>query len=202
MRTGEFMGFTNEQVVWEEIQSLSERTLLEEVVLPLIGRLQFERVEVRHGPYERGVDILCLKKDELGEEDLLGIQVKRLKFTGKATDSGHLHGVLNQLSQCLEEPVILVSGAKKLLDRIWLVSPYELNIAALETSIAKYQGAVSRRLRIVDGLQLISLLRRYAPDVLAKYGDQRALYRQRLEREVAVLHEAAALRLREKPSSD
>jgi hypothetical protein len=66
----------------EKLQKLSEKRLTEAVVFPLLETMGFDNIEERHGPYEKGKDILCLRRDELDELELLAIQVKKLKFSG------------------------------------------------------------------------------------------------------------------------
>jgi len=49
-----------------KLQSLNEADLVKRIVLPLLRTYDFHSIEPRHGPHEKGVDILCLRQDELG----------------------------------------------------------------------------------------------------------------------------------------
>src|ERR1044072_3275904 len=184
----------------DKFQKLSEKKLTEAVVFPLLETMGFDHIEERHGPYEKGKDILCLRRDELDELELLAIQVKKLKFSGNASESGHLHNVINQLSQCLEEPIRLRDGTERPANRVWFISPYPLNISALEASFAKYVRAGASRVKIMDGAKLLDLLEKNAPEVLAQLGDKYAAYITNLKGELTFLQEASAFRLRDKIS--
>jgi hypothetical protein len=136
----------------------------------------------------------------MGDLDIVVIQAKRLEFSGAATNSGHLHGLLNQLSQCLKEPVKLPDGTARIPTRIWFVSPFPLDINALEASFVAFSESFANRIKVIDGLKLIGVLQQKAPELLARLGDRYALYRKRIEDELVLLEEASAFRLRDKTS--
>jgi hypothetical protein len=181
-----------------KLSQFDEGKLVKNILIPLLERMDFDQIELRHGVHERGVDLLCISRDELDDVDILAVQAKRLRFTGNVVSDGHLHGTLNQLSQCIEEPIKLKDGTQRLPNRIWLVSPYPLNVAALESSFAKYSSAIVRRVKIVDGPRLVRLLRDKAPEILADLGDQEFGYRERVAAELSVMQEASAFHIRDK----
>jgi hypothetical protein len=183
-----------------KLQKLSEKSLTDRILVPLFEKMEFESIEVRHGPYEKGIDILCAKKDEVEQQELLAVQVKKLKFSGNASEIGHLHNVLTQLGQCLEEPIKLKDGREGFASRAWLVSPYSLEVSALEASFAKYMKANVKRLRVIDGDMLLNLLDRKAPEILAELGNRYASYLKHLQSELTFLQEASAFQIREKVS--
>lgn len=199
-RKGEFMTTADRRPLLEKLQKFSEKKLTEAVIFPLLETMGFDHREERHGPYEKGKDILCLRRDELDELELLAIQVKKLKFSGNASESGHLHNVINQLSQCLEESIKLRDGTEREANRVWFISPYPLNISALEASFARYVRAGISRIKIMDGPKLLALLEKNAPEVLARLGDKYAAYITSLRNELTFLQEASAFRLRDKIS--
>jgi NACHT domain len=183
-----------------KLQRMSEKALRQRILLPLLGKYDFTHIEERHGPHEKGTDILCLRYDELGDLDIVVIQAKRLPYSGAATNKGHLHGLLNQLSQCIREPLKLPDGTERLPNRIWFVSPFPLDISALESSFAALSAAPASRIKIIDGPKLMSVLQLKAPELLAQLGDRYALYLKRIQDELILLQEASAFRLREKMS--
>lgn len=193
--TGAATALPQQAKALERLQILTEKALIDRILLPLLSKLDFESTELRQGVYEKGVDILCLKKDELEQLDVVAIQVKKLKFSGAATKQGHLHGVLNQLSQCAEEPIKLKDGTERYANRIWLVSPYQLDIAALEASFDKYARTYAKRITIIDGSMLLSLIHRKAPELLSELGNPLASYMEALEAQIALMREASALRI-------
>jgi len=124
--------------------------------------------------------------------------VKRLEFSGAAAKPGHLHGVLNQLSQCMDEPIKLQDATERCANRIWLLSPYRLHSGALEQAFTKYARSKTNRIQIIDGEKLIYLMRARAPGLLAELGDPFAAYICSVRDQVAQLKEASALRMSEK----
>ncbi|HXW55537.1 MAG TPA: NACHT domain-containing protein [Candidatus Cybelea sp.] len=179
---------------------MSEKTLRRRILLPLLDKYDFSHVEERHGPHEKGVDILCLKNDEMGDTDIVVIQVKKLRFSGAATSKGHLHGLLNQLSQCLKEPVKLPDGTCRLASRTWFVSPFSLNIGVLETSFAAFSDSFAHRIKVIDGPKLVNALQSKAPELLAQLGDKSAACLKRIQTEMTLVQESSALRLPDKIS--
>lgn len=188
------------QRLLKKLQKLSEKSVIERILIPLLEKMDFETIELRHGIYEKGIDILCTKKDELSRPEWLAIQVKKFKFSGDASEIGHLHNVLNQLGQCLEEVIKRKDGSEGFASRAWLVSPFELEVSALEASFAKYLKANVNRLRVVDGDTLLTLLDRKAPEILAELGNRYATYLKQLQQELTFLQEASAFQIREKVS--
>ena len=104
--------------VLSKLQALNEKELTKRIVLPLMEAYDFDYVDYRHGPIERGADIVCVRKDELEELDVLAIQVKRLAFSGAVTQTGHLAGLFNQLRQCVNEPFKLKDGSTRQVKRL------------------------------------------------------------------------------------
>jgi hypothetical protein len=194
------MSIPEQDKLLKKLQTLRESDLARRFVLPLLTTYSFDSIELRHGSQEKGVDILCLKNDEIAELDILAIQVKRLQFSGAASKPGHLHGVINQLSQCIDEPIKLKDGTQRCANRIWLISPYTLHSTALEQAFSKYAQSKTNRIQIVDGERLIRLMRDRAPELLAELGDPFAAYICAVRDEVAQLKEASALRINEKVS--
>ncbi len=185
---------TSERLL-ERLQRLSEDELRDTVVRPLLDRLGFERVELRHGATERGVDLLCTKLDEIGDLDLLAIQLKKVQFTGNAAKTGHLHALTTQLSQCLEEPIQLSDGTARSPTRVWLVSPYPLTGPAIGASFARLGTSRASGITLVDGPKLVHLIRTKAPELLASLGDRLAAYMAKLERDLSSLPHASTLKI-------
>ena len=190
------MPVSEQEVVLLKLQKLSEKDLVGRVVFPLLERFTFSSLELRHGIYEKGIDVLCIKKDELEDIELTAVQVKKIKFSGNASKSGHLYNVLNQLGQCLEEPIKLKDGTIRHADKVWLISPYILNISALEASFQKYINDRSRRIKIIDGIKLIELLYKTFPEILNELGDKFAAYTKSMEETILLMQEAPALRMK------
>lgn len=186
--------------ILDRLATLREDVLVRRIILPLLNKFDFDYVEHRHGVYEKGVDVLCCRRDEIDTPELPAIQVKRLKFSGNAADRGHLHGIVNQLSQCLSEDIKLRDGTLRHADRVWFISPYPLDIAALEASFTAVGLAATNKLKIIDGHLLLGLIKRKAPELLRELGDKHSVYLQRIQAELPIVQEASVFRWRDRLS--
>jgi hypothetical protein len=178
----------------ERLQLLSERDFVERILVPLCEKL-FAQVEVRHGPHEKGIDILCFRDGPLGGQELIGIQAKKLRLSGRVSTPKHLYSVLPQLEQALTEPVLLATGKRHRLSKIYLATPYPIPDGILENAFARYEEHVRRGMQVLPGPQILALVKEAAPHLLAELGDRSFEYLHRLKTEVLVSREAAVLGL-------
>lgn len=182
----------------QKMAEMKEDVFIKKIIMPLLETYDFETIENRHGVYEKGIDILCIKKDELDELELLAIQVKRTKFSGRSSDNGNIYTISTQLSQCLTENIKLRDGTVRKADRAWFISPYMLNISALESSFNKYNQLISSKIKILDGNKVIDLLKRRAPDIIYELGDHYSVYLHNTIKELTLIQESSVFRLKDK----
>ena len=187
----------SEDQLLHRLQRMPEGTLIDRVLVPLIRAMGFDTVENNHGPLDRGKDILALKADAFGNKELTVVSVKRLKFSGRASRSTHLTNVCTQLTQCIEEPVRMKDGEERYASEVWFVSPYPLSQSSLESSFVSYSKALRRRIKIIDGPTVISILRTKSPHLLGLLGDTLTVYLNNIRAQVPLLYEASALNLKE-----
>lgn len=180
-----------------EIQALQERKLVKEIILPLLEEMGFE-IEHRHGILERGIDILCIKENELLEKEFTAVQVKKTKFSANIASNNNLYAISNQLNQSLTEPVKLKDGTTRQINRVWFISPYELNGISLESAFQKHIDNYKKNITVIDGDKLYKLMRKYCPQLLMKFGDKQNKYIENFKNETPVLKEAATFGLKEK----
>ena len=125
------------------LQRLREADLTEKILLPLFEAMGFEGVENRHGPFEKGKDIVAWSRDKFGETEVTVAAVKRERLSGRASAPSHLTTVCTQLMQCLNEPVVMKDGTTRLPSSIWFISPFPLDQTALELSLQAYNKALA-----------------------------------------------------------
>lgn len=181
-----------------EMQALTEAKLVKEIILPLLESIGFDTIEHRHGILEKGVDILCIKRNELLNQDVIAIQVKKSKFSGNVTKSDHLYRILTQLNQCWTEPIKLKDGTIKKANRIWFISPFIIDGVALEVAFEKYAEDFRKNVVIIDGDKLYQLICSYSPELLSKLGDKQVAYVENFRNETPILKEAATFGLKDK----
>lgn len=196
------MGRLLDAELLDRLQALSEQALVKKVILPLLQAMRFDRVEHRHGPLEKGVDILCTGRDRLGFPELIAIQVKKIKVSGAISSPQHFEALFRQLKQALREPIKLHTGDSRRANSAWLLTPFEVPPSKLETWFAEYCESVNSGLRVVDGSMILELLRSHAPSVLQALGDKTHAYLESLRGRVLVLREASALGIVERPLAE
>ncbi|HWK02793.1 MAG TPA: NACHT domain-containing protein [Puia sp.] len=181
-----------------EFQKITEKNLIKNIILPLLEKMGYETIEYRHGVYEKGIDILCVREDELGDPDVLAIQVKKFAFSGNFKSEGNIYGIINQLDACKTETIQMKNGQTLQATRVWFISPYRINLAALTAAFKKLNEARLQHVKIVDGDKLYELIFKKAPEVLLKLGDKRVIYNERFKSEIPILQEAASFKLKDK----
>ncbi|KHK02795.1 NACHT domain-containing protein [Desulfovibrio sp. TomC] len=144
-------------LIEKKLQSLSEHELTIDILIPLFQAIGYSKIDYNGGPYEEGKDIICWKKDELNDIELMVCQVKKYKPTAKASDNKSFMEVVNQLQQASEKSVPNVDGNSYKPNRVYFITPYLLNTRSLATRFEKYQELRSRMVKILDGHKLTEL---------------------------------------------
>lgn len=150
----------------QAIQKLSERDLTVNVLVPLFKIIGYERVEYSGGPYEQGKDIVCWRRDELGELELAVAQVKLYKPVRSASKSRSLQTIINQLYQASEIP--LPHPETQMPHRptiVYFITPFQIDTLMLQSTFSTFPALRRCRLKIVDGAKLASLLNEKAGDL-------------------------------------
>ena len=151
-----------------KIQQLTEYDLTIELLIPLFHALGYPKIDYNGGPYEEGKDIICWRKDEFEDLELLVCQVKKYKPTAAASDNNSFHEVVSQLQQACEKKVPYTDGNKYKPNKIIFITPYSVDARALTTRFEKYQELKSHGVKIIDGQKLISLCNSKIPPQLDK----------------------------------
>jgi hypothetical protein len=131
----------------------------------LLNQMGYECVTYTHGPFERGKDFVYIHRDEFGDSVLTVCQVKNERLTGRASESGSVAAVINQLFQCKNTEVLNpLTHEKELPKRVVLFTAYEVP----DSTVAD-QGQMlvdlARFCKIVGPEKIIRLIKRYLPDV-------------------------------------
>ena len=87
----------------EVLRHLTESDLRRDVIIPLLGRMDFRAVSEYHGPREHGKDIVCFTIDKLGQRRYLAVVAKTSDLSGAVSSSDGLMEVLHQTEQCFNE---------------------------------------------------------------------------------------------------
>ena len=119
----------------EELQKLNENDLRKKIVIPYL-KVCYPFVKDWHGSEEKGKDIIYITKDEEWKRDVVGAVV--IKNSGDIKMSGRINANIrilhSQLIETLKEPIPfpLDPGQTRYIDRITVLTSYDINIRAME----------------------------------------------------------------------
>jgi hypothetical protein len=147
------------------LQGLSEYDLTFKVIQPLMSSLGYDRLEYYGGPDEEGKDLICWRVDELGDNELAVVQVKRYKPTRKAADRLSFSEIVTQLSQAVEKEVPSVDAVFHLPRAIYFITPFQVDSKVLKSRIEKVQSLKQHNIKIIDGPRLANLVLSRLPKV-------------------------------------
>lgn len=136
-----------------QLRSLKERKLREDILLPLLEKLDYRDIAHTHGPRELGKDITCWKPDELGSPHNVAIVAKAGKITGKVSKEAG-----DQVTQALNSKYTIgPKGEIRQADTIWLVTNGDIPLSSEEQIRTRLREDENQRLRIIDGQKLWEL---------------------------------------------
>jgi hypothetical protein len=153
------------QRILEKIQSMSETDFTKAVLIPLFEAMGY-RVDYHGGPNERGKDLICFKEGEFGDQEITAVQVKKTKPTSVASDvRNSFSEIITQLQQAAEEAIPLLSGLYQKPNRVYFITPYEIDVRALESRFAGLQHLTLKNVRVLDGSNVVDSLSKRLPQL-------------------------------------
>ena len=142
---------------------LKENDLSKDILVPLFKHMYGARVEFTGGGPEKGRDIVIYRKDPLGFDDFIGIQVKKIKATPNSSTNS-FQQLLTQLEQLKNEKVVdQLSGKKIRFRQLYFVTPYTIFDRAYDTHHGAYESIIEQGITIIDGPRLEILIRKHTP---------------------------------------
>lgn len=167
------------------LQSLKEAEFVELVLLPLLDKMGYERIQVTHGASEYGKDIVFSTPDPLDLVDgrhYLSATVKMYPLSGSVSSSRAMHEVYFQIRQSLTEPFIHpYNGIDIHIDRVYVITPYPITQQAIRSIRGELQ-LLENRVFLLSGPELLSLIDRFCSDLLTSLPDLETRYLHTLSR--------------------
>jgi len=158
---------TQDDVVLNGLQMLSEKDLVENVLIPVFKAIGFNAVEDHGGPDELGKDLICWRMDELGDTEVAVAQVKLYKPSRKAADKRSFSEIVTQLSQASETPIPCRDGQSYLPRTVYFITPFLLDTRVLLSRFNRFSSLRSRGIKIIDGHKLCQLIPIHCSSLLA-----------------------------------
>jgi hypothetical protein len=148
-----------------KLSALSEKSLRESVLVPLLSRMGFRSVTVYHGPPERGKDIVCFDYDRLHVPVYMAVVAKATDLDGSVSSSASLLQALHQIEQCFDVKYLDLFGMRAVtMDRVWVVTSKRIVPGAAESVYSTLEKRnLSKVVRFVSGAQLVDLLDSHYP---------------------------------------
>jgi hypothetical protein len=164
-RSGKTKIHTPHDDLISKMQSLSEIDLTDDVIIPLLSKLGFAKVEYTGGVSEGGKDIVCYGPDKFGDREIVAIQVKKIVPSAAANSRGNFSEIVTQLAQASEKPVYLPDGTSQIPHQVLFITCQPIEKRSLESRFERYAELRTKNLRIIDGVKLAELLYQNCDDI-------------------------------------
>jgi len=148
-----------------KLSSLSEQSLREQLLVPLMSRMGFKSVMLNHGSLERGKDIVCFDINRLGEREYIAVVAKATDLDGNVSSPNSLQALVHQIEQCFDVEYCDLFGKKRItMDRVFVVTSRRITNGAQETVFGRLEKSnLSKMVNFVSGAQLAALLDEHFP---------------------------------------
>jgi hypothetical protein len=157
--------YSKQELLLQRIREMLESDFTKIILIPLFTKMGYE-VDYYGGPAEGGKDLIMWRAGDFDTRDLIVVQVKKTKFSAAAASGSSLSGIVNQLQQASEKEVPYKSGEKTLPHGVYFITPYQIDTRALESRFEKVRELASRRVRVLDGVDIFNQLQKLLPDLV------------------------------------
>jgi hypothetical protein len=148
--------------------SFRSEVLLQQAIAGLLARMpNVTGVQILQGSQEYGKDVVFCIPGGLGERILCACVVKNCRITGNAARSTGARTILHQAEQALDTPHLDEVGRQVAVERIYVVTPYEIpppTISSIAGALRKANGGVL----FIGGAKLFELFRLYWPEYFVR----------------------------------
>ncbi|WP_218419543.1 NACHT domain-containing protein [Alteromonas lipotrueae] len=149
----------------EKLINFEENELSKKILLPLFEKIYSCRVAFTGGVYEKGRDIVIYHETPLGQSDVIGVQVKKIRATPNSSNKS-FQQLITQLDQLKSEPVICPQTGNKIpvKTRIF-ITPFEISEKSFDTHPGAFKKIIDDGVTIIDGREIIRLIRKHHPEL-------------------------------------
>jgi hypothetical protein len=140
-----------------------EENFTNEVIIPLLNKMGFKRVETHHGAEERGLDLVPFYMvNPFDVREYYGIQVKSVDIHGTASrdDGGNISTVLNQITSALDTKYEdAQEGTEYYIDHMIIITCGGITENAKRQIHSKMGG--KRNIICIDGAHLAEIIKKH-----------------------------------------
>ncbi|MCG8405482.1 MAG: NACHT domain-containing protein [Phycisphaerales bacterium] len=156
------------------LAELDERTLIDEVIFPLIEELHPGRIEFTHSAVEAGRDLVSFGSDALRRRHYLCVQVK----TTHLPSGGGFTAALSQANTARKVGITTESGEQIRPHEVWFITSKPFAEEKRRQVAGAIQDLERENIKLIAGEELASLVLRELPDIarnVAKYSNVQAV---------------------------
>lgn len=147
--------------------SFSSEILLQQAIAGLLMKMpDITGVQILQGTQEYGKDIIFYMRGGFAEQMLCACVVKNTKITGNVDNTRGARTIFHQAEQAFDTCHIDESGRDIPVERVYIVSPFDLPPSTISSIKGKLQSR-GGQVRFISGSMLFDLFKQYWPDYLA-----------------------------------
>lgn len=181
----------------DQLISMSEADLRQNVLLPLFRKMEFNDVFHHHGAQEQGKDIVMWKCGDVGERLNYAVVAKAGTISGSATGRGSAGEVFTQVMQCFGDPFVDGTTLEhRDVQRCLVVTSGRIAPQALTSLRSALQRSNHAAVTtFIDGEKLWELVERYLPAASVHEHLQQLVRKLNIENEAVQLIPELGLRV-------
>lgn len=148
------------QIILDSIQELPEDDFSKSILMPLLGKIGYINIEFNGGVYEQGKDIIAHMPAALGKDEIHVFQSKKFKSKRSTASRQSFSEYIYQLSQCIQKPITLSDGSKRRPNKVYFVTPYQVDSRHLEE---QFETLSLPNIEVLDGEYLADSITKHWP---------------------------------------
>lgn len=148
------------QIILESIQNLPEDDFSRSVLMPLLGKIGYINIEFNGGSYEQGKDIIAHMPAALGKDEIHVFQSKKFRSKKSTASRESFSEYIYQLNLCIQKPITLSDGSKRRPNKVYFVTPYQVDSRHLEE---QFENLSLPNIEVLDGEYLAASIAKHWP---------------------------------------
>lgn len=128
--------------------------------MPLLGKIGYINIEFNGGPYEQGKDIIAHVPAALGKNEIHVFQSKKFKSKRSTASRERFSEYIYQLNLCIQKPITLPDGSKRRPNKVYFVTPYQVDSRHLEE---QFESLSLPNIEVLDGEYLADSIAKHWP---------------------------------------
>lgn len=152
----------------ESMVKKREDDFTRDILKPLFESMGYDRVDFNGGPLERGRDLIAMREIPPNIEfHVTYVQSKKIGRIQNTTTAANFTQLIHQLRQCCSGKIKTISGEEVKANNIFLACPERISNRFIEEIGSQLDG-FNQRVDILDGPKIITLIKKYKPDLLSQ----------------------------------